>query len=160
MLCLQRQILAINSDMSLVADESGERLFGHATSTFTGLDGRELFSFGNGSFFHGLEAKELQKSEGKNIPVFLKGDTYAILERKKNFAHLADLPCLEKAYPLKDIIKMLEDGGEVNVRISHHVRQGDDIQLDKALVFNLEQLSEKPKKKLKTIKKAMRGMRV
>ena len=50
MLRLCRHILAVNSDMSLVTDETGARLWADATSNFTGLDGRELLYFLSISF--------------------------------------------------------------------------------------------------------------
>ena len=86
----------MNSELNLVADECGERLFAEATSQFTGADGRELFSFGNGAFYDGMEAKEILSSDSKHVACVLTKDSYVILEKKKMFAHLCDLPCLEQ----------------------------------------------------------------
>ena len=102
----------MNSELNLVADECGERLFAEATSQFTGADGRELFSFGNGTFYDGMEAKEILSSDSKHVACVLTKDSYVILEKKKMFAHLCDLPCLEQGYPLHEVVRMLEDAGE------------------------------------------------
>ena len=142
----------MNSELNLVADECGERLFAEATSQFTGADGRELFSFGNGTFYDGMEAKEILSSDSKHVACVLTKDSYVILEKKKMFAHLCDLPCLEQGYPLHEVVKMLEDAGEANVNVSHHIRQGMEISQDKALVFCLEGNNERPRKKQKTNK--------
>jgi hypothetical protein len=144
--------LVINSDLTLIADETGEKVFAQTGSNpFSGLDGRELFSFGNGAFFDGIEAKEMAAS---GISCSMTAKTYVILEKKKIFNHLADLPCLETAQQLGQVLRMLEDAGEVGVRVSHHTVSGDEIQHESLLVFGLEQETDRPRKKAKGNKKA------
>ena len=150
---MQRSILAINSDLNFIVDETGERLYAEATSSWTGMDGRELFSFGNGTFFDGLEAKEILRSDGKFVSCCLKKDTFVVLEKKKIFAHLSDLPCLDNAFNLAEVLRMLEDMGEFPT-VSHHARMpdGKGIECEKQLVFALDTSSERPKKKQRVTK--------
>ena len=150
---MPRSVLAISSDLNFIVDETGERLYAEATSSWTGMDGRELFSFGNGTFFDGLEAKEILRSDGKFVSCCLKNDTYIMLEKKKIFAHLSDLACLDNAHTLEEVLRMLEDMGEFPT-VSHHVRlpDGKGIESEKQLVFALDTSSERPKKKQKVAK--------
>ena len=111
-----RSELVINSQVSLVVPESGDAIYFKAMSEgCTLLSGREMFSFGSGSWYDGSCAAEAMESDGQWIPLKLSWQTPIILERKKLLSHLASLPCLEKAVPLRQVLSELQDAGEASV---------------------------------------------
>eukprot|EP00438_Fugacium_kawagutii_P031428 Skav205778 [mRNA] locus=scaffold1714:733504:734586:+ [translate_table: standard] len=108
------EILQLNSQISMVVDLDHEAAFFKADAEqCVLLTGRELFSFGAGSWFDGKDAKDMvEQGEGKWLKCHVNFDTPVCLERKKLPSHLADLECAEKACPLKDVLLQLEDAGE------------------------------------------------
>ena len=114
-LMLVRTSLSVNSQVTLVVDQDGSRLWAKSESEqATLLDGRELFSFGSGTWYDGTDASEMmESSEGKWISCNISLSSSIILEKKKCLTHLAEsLPCLEKPTPLGELLSLLEDAGE------------------------------------------------
>ena len=97
MFVLQRSTLAINSQVNMVVDQAGERVFfmTHAESA-TLLNFRELCSFGSGTWCDGNDAVELMESDAKWVSGVVTFDTPIVLEKKRILTHLANLTCLEK----------------------------------------------------------------
>ena len=148
-------------------------MWAETKQAFTAADGRELFSFGNGCFYEAADAQEyLNDGDGRWLSVSLTLDSYIIVEKRKLFSHLVDLPCVETSYRLRDVLRMLADAGEVwlcachavhlnylhafrcaeaNIKVSHHDfdLSKDFMEQSKKLVFVIEDMKERPKKKQK-----------
>lgn len=87
------------------------------------LNGRELFSFGSGSFYDGTDAVEVMESDSGNfIACAMKFDSPVILDKKKVLSHLSGLPCIDKAVSLRELLKALEDKGEAPL-LDFHVQK-------------------------------------
>ena len=105
-----RSTLFINTHVSFI--HSGESLYAMSSEKTSVSDKRELFSFGSGSWHDGVDAKDLMESAGLFIPCCVSLDTLIILEKKRILTHLSELPCLERAATLRDVLTRLEDHGE------------------------------------------------
>ncbi len=105
--------MQINSQVSMILDETGDVAYVRAGGeTVTLLHGRELCSFGSGSWHDGADAVEVMESQGQWIKCQVTLDTPVILDRKRVLQHLSDLPCLEKSVGLSELLHLLEDRGE------------------------------------------------
>lgn len=80
-------------------------------------NGRELFSFGSGTWSDGEDARDAMESSAPFIPCKVTLDTMIILERKRILTHLSELHCLEKAVPLRELLTSLEDLGEAGAHV-------------------------------------------
>lgn len=110
-----REVLQINSQVSMVVDLDHESVFFKADvpEQCVLVDGRELFSFGAGSWYDGSDAKELmEQGDGKWLKCFVTFPTLVVLEAKRLPEHLTNLDCVEKPVPLKTLLLQLEDAGE------------------------------------------------
>ena len=89
-------------------------MWAETKQAFTAADGRELFSFGSGCFYEAADAQEyLSDGNGRWLSVRLTLDSYIVLEKRKLYSHLVDLQCVEAACRVRDVMRMLEDAGEV-----------------------------------------------
>ena len=131
---LLRLVLAVNSQLQLIADDSGESVFVKASEEATLLSGRELFSFGSGQWFDGSDAVEVMETDSKWISCSLTMDSLIVLERKKVLAHLSQLSCLEKPVPLREVLRLLEDAGEA--QLASYLLIVDNIYKSRLSVFN------------------------
>ena len=79
-----------------------------------------------------------------------------IVERKGLMGHLSNLGCLEKPTRLRDVLRQMQDLGEVKVGYSHHdVDLGTGTMTSaKPLIFTLEPNSSPEKKRKLDPKKA------
>ena len=91
---------------------SGESLYIMADEKTTLNNGRELFSFGSGSWCDGEDGRDAMESSASFIPCKVTLDTMIILKRKRILTHLSELHCLEKAVTLRELLTSLEDHGE------------------------------------------------
>lgn len=107
-----RSSLALNSQVSLVVDQTGEQIFAMSEEQCTLLHHRELCSFGSGTWYDGADAVECMESDGKWISCCFTFGTPIILEKKGIFTHLQTLSCLDKAVRLRELLTLLEDAGE------------------------------------------------
>ncbi|CAJ1361526.1 unnamed protein product [Effrenium voratum] len=114
------------------------------TESYTLHNGRELFSFGSGTWFDGSQAVEQMESDADFLSAKLGLETLVIVEKKRILSHLSELPILERAVPLREALSVLEDAGEVRVGISHHTVDlgSDQMKSDKALCFVLDKKPE------------------
>ncbi|CAK9053282.1 unnamed protein product [Durusdinium trenchii] len=146
----------------MVVDQ--DRIFVTTNSeSATLLHHRELCSFGSGTWCDGADAVETMESDSKWISGAVSFETPIVLERKKVLSHLQGVACLEKPTPLRQLLTMLEDAGEVRVGYSHHTVDlpQDSIKSEKALCFAIDAKQqddavEPPKKKQKNIPKKAR----
>ncbi len=80
------------------------------------LHRRELFSFGSGHFYDGRDAVDMMEADnGDFLAVSVNLETLIVLDRKKALGHLSSMPCIDKAVPLKELLKTLEDFGEARL---------------------------------------------
>ena len=108
-----RSELAINSQVSVVTDASGKCLYVKAGNEGCALlHGRELWSFGSGTWLDGKDAEEAMQTPGKWLRMRLFWDSMVIVDKKKVPQHLASLPIIEKATSFKEVVQSLEDMGE------------------------------------------------
>jgi hypothetical protein len=112
-----RSSLSINAQLTLVTDGQGSELFVQADEEQTLMNGRELFSFGSGSWVDGVEAREVLESDAKFLPFNVSFDTKFILEKRKVLQHLEGMSGLEKAVPLRELLSELQDFGEVTCQV-------------------------------------------
>lgn len=82
------------------------------TESYTLHNGRELFSFGSGTWFGGSQAVEQMESDADFLSAKLGLETLVIVEKKRILSHLSELPILERAVPLREALSVLEDAGE------------------------------------------------
>lgn len=76
------------------------------------LSGRELCSFGSGTWYDGRDAVEMMESDSPWLACKLTFDSLVVLEKKQILTHLQQLPCLEKPTNLRELLTLLEDSGE------------------------------------------------
>ncbi|CAK9116682.1 unnamed protein product [Durusdinium trenchii] len=107
--------LQVNSQVCLICDQSGEKIYAMAEEQCTLLSMRELCSFGSGTWCDGPDAKELQQSDNKWLACSMTLDSHIILEKKHLLQHLQNLSCLEKPATLREVLTLLEDAGEATV---------------------------------------------
>ena len=120
---VSRLELQINSQLSLVTDGQGSCLYLKAGSEGGALvHGRELFSFGSGTWADGRDAMETMESGSNWLKTTLTWETLLVLDKKRLPSHLASMPCVEKATPAKQLLKFLEDSGEALWLVSRHSR--------------------------------------
>lgn len=114
-----RSELALNSQVSLVVSGDGLSAYLKSGSEQAVLtSGRELFSFGSGSWNDGTDATQtMGDSSGAWLKCHVDFSSMIILEKKKIPAHLSELACLDQAVPLKEVLMALEDQGEVSLMI-------------------------------------------
>ena len=126
----------------------------------------ELFGFGSGDFSKGSEATDVSSdADGRWLEFSVtRSDTPVILEKqRKSPEHLENMACWNKVWllettvlhllqvmPLNDLLKLLEDNGEVNYQIAEHQLTKDaagnfTVQPLQKVVFCLD--APKPKKK-------------
>lgn len=87
-------------------------MFAMSEEQSTLLNGRELCSFGSGTWYDGRDAIELMESDGPWLSCSINFDTLIILEKKQVLSHLQNLPCLDRAVTLHELLVLLEDAGE------------------------------------------------
>lgn len=112
---IPRSTLQVNSQVCLICDQSGEKIYAMAEEQCTLLSMRELCSFGSGTWCDGPDAKELQQSDNKWLACSMTLDSHIILEKKHLLQHLQNLSCLEKPATLREVLTLLEDAGEATV---------------------------------------------
>ena len=116
-----RHEMQVNSQVSMILNDGGDVAYVRAGGeAVTLLHGRELCSFGSGSWHDGADAVEVMESQGQWIKCQVTLDTPVILDRKRVLQHLSDLPCLEKAVGLSELLHLLEDRGEAWHDCSRH----------------------------------------
>ena len=109
-----RTELAINSQVSLVAAEDGQKLYLKAGAEQSILGARrELFSFGSGTWMDGSDAVQaMADASGQRLKCSISLDSMIILEKRKIPQHLSELSCLDKPVKLRELLLALEDQGE------------------------------------------------
>ena len=111
-----RSTLAINSQVNMVVDQGGERVFMMTNAeSSTLLDSRELCSFGSGTWCDAQDAIDVMESDSKWISGAVTFSTPVVLEKKRVLGHLANLSCLEKPTALRELLTILEDAGEAGI---------------------------------------------
>lgn len=95
-----------------------------------------------------LPTKE-QAPDGHWLSGAVTFDSMVILERKGLLDHLKGLTCIDTPTPLRDVLRMLEDQGEVGVQYSHHEVDlaANKINQSKAILFQLEDAGPEKKKR-------------
>ena len=82
-------------------------------------DRRELFSFGSGQWLDGSDARDAMEASAPYLPCRIGFESLIVLEKKKIASHLAELPCLDRAVQLQELLTRLEDMGEAR-KIQQH----------------------------------------
>ena len=105
--------LHLSTSCTLIANSDGSRVYCVTTEDYVLTGGKELFSFGAGSWMDGPEAKEtMSDSNGRWLSCSVNMDTMIIVEKKKIPAHLANIT-VDKACKLSTIFRQMEDSGQV-----------------------------------------------
>ena len=112
-----RSELVINSQVSLVVTQDGSNAYLKAGSEQAILPNKkELFSFGSGMWCDGSDATQAMNAGGSWLKCQVGLSSMVVLEKKKIPSHLAELPCLDKAVSMKELLQHLEDQGEAAQR--------------------------------------------
>lgn len=100
--------------MGLVVNEDGTNAFLKAGNEQAILSAyRELCSFGSGVWCDGTDATAaMADPDGQWLACKVGMSSLLILEKKKIPPHLAEISCLDKALPMKELLLALEDNGE------------------------------------------------
>ena len=108
-----RITLPLGSASHLTAPGDGSAVYlTTSDEQFALLSGRELFSFGAGSWADGPEASEaMADSQGRWLSCNVTMTTMVIVERKRVPAHLQAIAA-ERAMHFQDLVRELEDAGQ------------------------------------------------
>lgn len=106
--------LAVNSQVSLIVAGDGDAVYLRAgTEQAVLASKRELFSFGSGVWCDGADAvQSMSDTSGSWLKCQVDLSSMVVLEKKKIPQHLNQLPCLDQAVSLKELLMALEDQGE------------------------------------------------
>eukprot|EP00435_Cladocopium_sp_Y103_P016250 s3324_g4.t1 len=113
-------------------EESSQVWVGCSTAEHTVAQCTELFGFGSGEYAKGGEASDLMSAaEARWLRYALeKGDDLVILEKQRQSPeHLEGASFFNKAMlvmTLNNLLKTLEDSGEVNIQLAEHSLTKDD----------------------------------
>ncbi|CAK9049337.1 unnamed protein product [Durusdinium trenchii] len=110
--------------------EADGSLWVGCSSAHTLEENTELWGFGSGDFAKGSEAADLisdTSADGRWLLFALKsGDESVILEKQRKVPdHLESASFFNKVITLNELLKSLEDSGEVNIQIAEHKLEKD-----------------------------------
>ncbi|CAK8994487.1 unnamed protein product [Durusdinium trenchii] len=112
-----------------------------ATSEITAHN--ELYNK-DGDFWFADEAREvMNEPDGRWFSFNVDGNTLILLEKKDLPTHLASMNCADSVIALSNVLREMEDQGEVKLEISHHTEKDGTITNVKPLVFLMDMLKDK-----------------
>ncbi|CAJ1380673.1 unnamed protein product [Effrenium voratum] len=130
-----------------------------ASAAHTAEQGSELWGYGSGDFAKGTEAADIMtdvSAEGRWLKFSLPdANTPVILEKQRKVPeHLAEETFWNKVLGLGDLLKALEDSGEVNIEVAEHRLKKDEscsftIEPAEEVCFVLDAVKQRKRKKPK-----------